>query len=182
MASFLTPASPVVSQGGPFFNATARLGSDTDFMTLEDLSNVQYVNRMLSEGPAMLKAAAHNLAVTESQIISGMGGFLGDIDAHSILSVDRTQGRIGDKKKPQDGVFMAPLLKEGKYDATAANKLATIPHTRVSRAGGEDPTEVLPQELGVMASPSGFTNFGNAVNSHNLYSRIGESTRGSYYQ
>lgn len=181
MASFLNPA-PVMPAKGGVFNTQARLGADSDFMTLEDLANVQHMNHMLSEGPEILKAAAHNLAVTESQIIRGMGGFGGEVDAHSMLSVDRTQGRIGDKKKPQDGVFMAPLLKEGKYDATAANKLAMMPHTRTSRAGGEDPTELLPQELGVMANPAGFAKFGAAVDTHNVYSRVGESTRGSYHQ
>ena len=181
MASMLNPA-PIMPGQGSVFNQQARLGADADFMKLEDLANVQYVNRMISEGPELLKAAAHNLAVTESQIIRGMGGFGGEIDTHSILSVDRTQGRIGDKKQPQEGVFMAPLLKEGKYDATAANQLAMVPHTRTSRAGGQDVTEVLPQEIGLMANPAGFAKFGAAIDVHNVYSRVGESTRGSYEQ
>ena len=181
MASILTPA-PIMPPKGGVFSTQGRLGADADLMTLEDLANVQHVNRMLSDGPQVFKAAAHDLAVSESQIVRGMGGFLGEVDSHSMLSVDRIQGRMGDKKQPQEGVFLAPLLKEGKYDATAANKLAMMPHTRTSRAGGEDPTELTPQELGVMASPAGFTKFARAVDSYNVYNRVGESTRGSYHQ
>jgi hypothetical protein len=175
MASSLLNPAPV---SGSVFNQHARLGNDRDFMKLEDLANEQYMNHMLSEGPQMVAKAANELAVSENQIVRGMGGFMGDIDANSMLVVDNTQGRIGDKKKPQAGVFQPPLLKLGKFNADVANDLSAMPYTRTSRAGGQDITEALPQEIGVLPTSTGLNNLGPAIDFYGM--QIGESTRGSY--
>jgi len=165
-----------------FLNNNARLGADGSVMKLEDYANMQAANYMLTPFKQAVSGAANELSLSESQVVRGWGGHGGDVDVWSMLSVDKTQARDGDKRAHQPRLFATtPALKAGRYNADAASNLMHPPHTRISRAGG-DITEVQPREIGLMteADSARLAGLGNAVAVHGSFGRIGESTRGSY--
>lgn len=165
-----------------FLNNNARLGADISVMKLDDYANMQAANYMLTPFKQAVSGAANEMSVAESQVIRGWGGHGGDVDVWSMLSVDKTQARDGDKRAHQPRLYATtPALKAGRYNADAASTLMQAPHTRISRAGG-DITEAQFQELGLMtwADSVRLAGLANAVDVHGSFGRIGESTRGSY--
>ena len=166
-----------------FFNNSAGMGSDAAVLQLDDYANAQSLNYLTTPWKQAISLAAKELAVTEAQVIRGSGGHGGDVDVWSMLSVDRTQGRHGDKRAHQPRMFATtPALKwgaTGQYNPDAANDLMAAPHTRTSRAGG-DITEVLPREIGLAnaADHARLAGLGNAIDAYGT--RTGQSTSGSY--
>lgn len=163
-----------------FLNMNARLGDDASVLKLEDYANAQSANYMMTPWKAAVAPAANQLVASESQIIHGRGGHGGDVDVWSMLTVDQTQARVGDKRINQPRLFATtPALKRGRYDPDAANSLLAPPQTRTSRAGG-DITEILPREIGLAsdADYARLAGIGNAIDNYGV--GVGESTRGSY--
>jgi hypothetical protein len=165
------------------FNNSGGLGSDTAVLQLDDYANAQSLNYLTTPWKQAVSQAANELAMTETQVIRGTGGHGGDVDVWSMLTVDRTQGRHGDKRVHQPRMFATtPAMKwgaTGQYNPDAASALMSAPHTRISRAGG-DITEVLPQEIGLTnaADHARLAGLGNAIDAYGT--RTGQSTRGSY--
>ena len=81
-----------------FLNNSGRLGTDSAVLKLDDYANAQSLNYLTTPWKQAMASAANELAVSEPQVIRGTGGHGGDVDVWSMLSVDQTQSRIGDKR------------------------------------------------------------------------------------